>query len=115
MKQKTEKNSDLIPVGALWTNISRNGNKYWSGKLELAELVMSSLNQKGIENDVILNIVDVLPDQGLDIVDLIMFPNPNRRDGKQEPTLNLCFPDLLRSHQHHSTKHKTNNVITDKP
>ena len=48
MKQKTEKNSDLIPVGALWTNISRNGNKYWSGKLELAELVMSSLNQKGI-------------------------------------------------------------------
>ena len=89
MKQKTEKNSDLIPVGALWTNISRNGNKYWSGKLELAELVMSSLNQKGIENDVILNIVDVLQDQGLDIVDLIMFPNPNRRSEKQNPTLNL--------------------------
>ena len=89
MKQKTEKNSDLIPVGALWTNISRNGNKYWSGKLELSELVMSSLNQKGIENDVILNIVDVLQDQGLDIVDLIMFPNPNRRSEKQNPTLNL--------------------------
>ena len=49
MKQKTEKNSDLIPVGALWTNISRKGNKYWSGKLELSELVMSSLNQKGIK------------------------------------------------------------------
>ena len=96
MKQETEKNSDLISVGALWTNISRNGNKYWSGKLELAELVMSSLNQKGIENDVILNIVDVLQDQGLDIVDLIMFPNPNRRDGNQEPTLNL-FSRLIQA------------------
>ena len=48
MKQKIEKNSELIPVRTLWTNISRNGSKYWSGKLELAELVMSSLNQKGI-------------------------------------------------------------------
>ena len=89
MKQETERNASLIPVGALWTNISRNGSKYWSGKLELAELVMASLNQKGIENDVILNIVDVLQDQKLDIIDLIMFPNPNRRSEKQNPTLNL--------------------------
>ena len=114
MKQKTEKNSDLIPVGALWTNISRNGNKYWSGKLELAELVMSSLNQKGIENDVILNIVDVLQDQGLDIVDLIMFSNPNRRDGKQEPTLNL-FSRLTQVPSASFDEAQDNNVITDKP
>jgi hypothetical protein len=89
MEKKAEKKSDLTQVGALWTNTSLNGNKYWSGKLKLAELVTDKLQSTGIENDAILNIVHLLEDQNLDVLNLIMFPNQNRREGRQDPTLNL--------------------------
>ena len=89
MEKKAEKKSDLTPVGALWTNTSQNGKKYWSGKLKLAELIMDKLQNTGIENDAILNIVHVLEDQDLDVLNLVMFPNQIRREGRQDPTLNL--------------------------
>jgi len=89
MEKKAEKKNDLTQVGALWTNTSQNGNRYWSGKLKLAELVMDKLQGTGVENDAILNIVHLLEDQNLDVLNLMMFPNQNRRKGRQDPTLNL--------------------------
>ena len=89
MEKKSEKQNDLTRVGALWTNTSQNGNRYWSGNIKLAELVADKLQSSGVENDAILNIVDVLEDQNLDVLNLMMFPNQNRRKGRQDPTLNL--------------------------
>ena len=89
MEYQPKTENDLTLVGALWTNTSLNGNKYWSGTLKLAELVTDKLQSTGVENDAILNIVDVLEDQNLDVLNLIVFPNQNRRKGRQDPTLNL--------------------------
>ena len=89
MEYQPKTENDLTLVGALWTNTSLNGNKYWSGTLKLAELVTDKLQSTGVENDAILNIVNVLEDQNLDVLNLIMFPNRNRREGRRDPTLSL--------------------------
>ena len=36
MEYQPKTENDLTLVGALWTNTSLNGNKYWSGTLKLA-------------------------------------------------------------------------------
>ena len=35
---KANNGNDMIPAGALWTQTSKNNNKYWSGKLNLVKL-----------------------------------------------------------------------------
>ena len=81
--------NELIRSGALWTNISKEKKmKFWSGKLNLVQMVEALLVAQGLEDEQISNVTDILVETGLEEIEAVMFSNTKRRNDK-DPTLQL--------------------------
>ena len=81
--------NELIRSGALWTNISKEKKmKFWSGKLNLVQMVEALLVAQGLEDEQISNVTDLLIHTGLEEIEAVMFSNTKRRNDK-DPTLQL--------------------------
>ena len=80
---------ELIRSAALWTNISKEKKmKFWSGKLNLVQMVEALLVAQGLEDEQVSNVTDILIHTGLEEVEAVMFSNTKRRNDK-DPTLQL--------------------------
>ncbi len=80
---------ELIRSAALWTNISKEKKmKFWSGKLNLVQMVEALLVAQGLEDEQISNVTDLLIHTGLEEIEAVMFSNTKRRNDK-DPTLQL--------------------------
>ncbi len=81
---------ELIRSGALWTNISKEKKmKFWSGKLNLVQMVEALLVAQGLEDEQVSNVTDILVETGLEEIEAVMFSNTKRRNNKNDPTLQL--------------------------
>ena len=80
---------ELIRSAVLWTNISKEKKmKFWSGKLNLVQMVEALLVAQGLEDEQISNVTDLLIHTGLEEIEAVMFSNNKRRTAK-DPTLQL--------------------------
>ena len=88
---KANNGNDMIPAGALWTQTSKNDNKYWSGKLNLVKLLhQASVPPMPVSvESAMKKLAGLLTREGLEDFDLMLFVNQNRRPDRKDPSLNL--------------------------
>ena len=87
--ENKKEDSDLVNAGVLWSTEAKSGLKYWSGKLNLLDVVGGLLEQKKTAERVIAkHRLDKMLAGKTDL-DLMMFVNNKRRPDKNDPHLLL--------------------------
>ena len=88
---KANNGIDMIKAGVLWTQTSKNDNKYWSGKMNFVDLLRQASVAPMPEaiKSAMNRLAGLLEKESIKDFDLILFVNQNRRPDKKDPTLNL--------------------------